>query len=118
MLPIVFGVDKFADVLVDWEKYLAPWIVELAPFSATTAMHVVGVVEILAGLAVALKPRYGAWLVVAWLAAIVVTLVTSAGYYDIALRDLGLLLGALTLARLSSVYDPAGIALHTGASRG
>lgn len=116
VLPIVFGADKFANILVEWEQYLAPWIVDLAPFGATTAMHVVGVVEILAGLAVAVKPRYGAWLVVAWLAAIIVTLLTYSGYYDIALRDVGLLLGALTLARLATRFDPAGLALHAGAS--
>jgi uncharacterized membrane protein YphA (DoxX/SURF4 family) len=117
VLPIVFGADKFANVLVDWQQYLAPWIVDLAPVSATTAMHVVGVVEIVAGVAVAVKPRYGAWLVAAWLAAIIVTLVTSAGFYDIALRDVGLLFGALTLARLSTRFDPAGLTRHTAASR-
>ncbi len=116
VLPILFGADKFADLLVDWERYLAPWIVDLAPFSATTTMYVVGVVEILAGLAVAVKPRYGAWLVAVWLGAIIVTLLTSGGFYDVALRDLGLLLGALTLARLSTRFDPA-VALRTGASR-
>lgn len=117
VLAIVFGVDKFANVLVDWQQYLAPWIIDLAPFSATTAMYVVGVVEIIAGLAVAVKPRYGAWLVAGWLAAIIVTLLTYSGYYDIALRDFGLLLAALTLARLSTRFDPAGLALHAGTSK-
>jgi len=116
-LPILFGADKFANFLVDWEQYLAPWIVDLAPVSATTTMYAVGVVEILAGLAVAVKPRYGAWLVVVWLGVIIVTLLTSSGHYDVALRDLGLLLGALTLARLSTRFDPAGLALRAGASR-
>lgn len=109
VLPIVFGADKFANVLVNWEQYLAPWIADLAPFSATTAMHVVGVVEIVAGLAVALKPRYGAWIVAAWLAGIVVSLLTYSGYYDVALRDVGLLLAALTLARLAARFDPPGL---------
>lgn len=106
--PILFGLDKFANVLVDWEGYLAPWINEIIPGSASTAMHLVGIVEILAGIAVALKPRYGAYVVTAWLAGIIVDLLTYSGYYDVALRDFGLMLGALTLARLASIYDPPG----------
>jgi uncharacterized membrane protein YphA (DoxX/SURF4 family) len=104
--PILFGLDKFANVLVDWPQYLAPWVNDIAPGSAQSFMYVVGVVEIVAGLAVALKPRYGAYLVAGWLAGIIVNLLTLSGYYDIALRDFGLLLGALTLGRLASVYDP------------
>ena len=107
--PIAFGLDKFFGVLVDWEVYLAPWINDIVPGSASTAMHLVGVVEILAGIAVALKPRYGAYLVAAWLGGIIVNLLTYSGYYDIALRDFGLMLGALTLARLASKYDPPGL---------
>ncbi|TRW45673.1 hypothetical protein [Georgenia yuyongxinii] len=107
VLPIVFGVDKFTNVLTNWEAYLAPWIVDLLPFSAGTAMLVVGVVEILAGVLVALRPRYGAYVVALWLAGIILNLVTSGDYYDVALRDFGLLLAALTLGRLASVYDPA-----------
>jgi uncharacterized membrane protein YphA (DoxX/SURF4 family) len=107
--PILFGLDKFFGVLVDWESYLAPWIDEILPGSAATAMHIVGVVEIAAGVAVALKPRYGAYLVAAWLGCIVVNLLTYSGYYDIALRDFGLLVGALSLARLASRYDPPGL---------
>ena len=104
--PILFGADKFANVLVDWERYLAPWIRELSPLSATHTMYVVGVIEILAGIAVAIKPRYAAYVVAAWLAGIIVNLLSYSGYYDIALRDFGLMLAALTLARLASVYDP------------
>jgi hypothetical protein len=74
-------------------------------------MYVVGVVEILAGLAVAIKPRYGAYLVAAWLGGIIVNLLTYSGYYDVALRDFGLMLGALTLARLAAQFDPPGISL-------
>lgn len=107
--PIVFGLDKFFNVLVDWEVYLAPWINDIVPGDAATAMHVVGAIEIVAGFAVALKPRYGAYLVAAWLAGIVINLLTYSGYYDIALRDFGLMLGALTLARLASKYDPPGL---------
>lgn len=110
--PIVFGLDKFFNVLVDWEIYLAPWINDIVPGSASTAMHLVGVVEIAAGLAVALKPRYGAYLVAAWLGGIIVDLLTYSGYYDIALRDFGLMLGALTLARLASRYDPPGLSVR------
>jgi hypothetical protein len=103
--PILFGVDKFANVLVDWEIYLAPWIADLSPFSATDTMYVVGVVEILAGLTVAVRPRFGAYLVAAWLGGIIINLLTYSDYYDIALRDFGLMLGALTLARLAGKYD-------------
>src|ERR1043165_5119798 len=99
--PIVFGVDKFFNILVDWEKYLAPWINRLVPGTASDLMYLVGVVEVAAGIAVAVKPRYGAYLVAAWLAGIVVNLLTYSGYYDIALRDFGLMLAALTLARLA-----------------
>ena len=69
-------------------------------------MYFVGATEILAGVMVALKPRYGAYVVAGWLAGIVINLLTASGYYDIALRDFGLMLAALTLARLASVYDP------------
>jgi uncharacterized membrane protein YphA (DoxX/SURF4 family) len=106
--PILFGLDKFFGVMVDWEQYLAPWIDDIVPGSASTAMHLVGVVEIAAGVLVALKPRYGAYVVAAWLAGIILNLLTYSGYYDIALRDFGLLLGAFTLARLASIYDPPG----------
>ncbi|HET7574811.1 MAG TPA: DoxX family membrane protein [Solirubrobacterales bacterium] len=107
--PILFGLDKFFDVMVDWEQYLAPWINDIVPGSASTAMHLVGVVEIAAGLLVALKPRYGAYVVAAWLAGIIVNLLTLSGYYDVALRDFGLLVSALALGRLASRYDPPGL---------
>ena len=106
--PILFGLDKFLNVMVDWEIYLAPWINDIVPGSAATAMYIVGVVEIVAGLLVFVKPRYGAYIVAAWLAGIIINLLTYSGYYDIALRDFGLLLGALTLGRLASKYDPPG----------
>ena len=103
--PIVFGLDKFLNWLVDWEIYLAPEINDLVPGNAHQAMLAVGVIEIIAGLAVAVRPRFGGYLVAAWLAGIIVNLLLQADFYDIALRDLGLLLAALTLARLASVYD-------------
>src|SRR5680860_762002 len=99
--PILFGLDKFTNLLVDWDRYLAPWINDLVPGTGTQAMYVVGVVEILAGLAVAIAPRFGGWLVAAWLAGIIVNLLTLSGYYDVALRDFGLLVAAVALARLA-----------------
>ncbi|MFF7442887.1 hypothetical protein [Streptomyces sp. NPDC008122] len=102
--PILFGLDKFANLLVDWPTYLAPWIDDIVPGSAQAAMYAVGVIEIVAGIAVALAPRFGGWLVAGWLAGIIVNLLTVPGYYDIALRDLGLLLGAVALARLAQKY--------------
>jgi hypothetical protein len=99
--PIVFGIDKFANVLVDWSIYLAPWVNDIVPGSADEFMYFVGVVEIAAGLLVALKPSFGGLIVAAWLAGIIVNLLTFSGYYDVALRDFGLLLGALSLARLA-----------------
>ena len=107
--PIAFGLDKFFNVLVDWTQYLAPWINDILPGNAHDAMHLVGVVEIAAGLLVAVKPRYGAPLVAGWLAGIILNLLTLAGYYDVALRDFGLMLGALTLSRLAFTYDPPGL---------
>jgi hypothetical protein len=105
--PIAFGVDKFINAMVDWPTYLAPWIDDLAPGTAQQFMYFVGATEILAGIIVALKPRYGAYVVAGWLAGIIVNLLIHSGFYDIALRDFGLMLGALTLARLASVYDAA-----------
>ena len=103
--PILFGLDKFAGVLVDWDGYLAPWINDIVPGSAADAMYAVGVVEIAAGVLVATAPRFGAPLVAAWLGGIIVNLLTYSGYYDIALRDFGLLVGALALWRLSVEYE-------------
>ncbi len=107
--PILFGLDKFAEVLTDdWPRYLATEFNDLIPGNAADAMHIVGVVEIAAGLVVLLTPRFGGLLVAGWLAGIIVSLLLVGGYGDIALRDFGLLLGALTLARLASAYaDPA-----------
>ena len=102
--PILFGLDKFANLLVDWPGYLAPWIDGIVPGSAQAAMYAVGVIEIVAGVVVALVPRFGGWLVAGWLAGIIVDLLTIPGYYDIALRDFGLLLGAVALARLAVRY--------------
>jgi hypothetical protein len=102
VLPIVFGLDKFAGVLTDWTQYLAPRVDDLVPGTAAQAMLAVGVVEIAAGLLVAVAPRIGSWVVAAWLAGIIGNLLLLGDFYDVALRDLGLLLGALTLGRLAT----------------
>ena len=101
--PVLFGVDKFFNWSVEWPRYLAPWVNDIVPGSAQQFMHAVGVVEIVAGLAVAVIPRIGAPLVSAWLFGIVVNLLMNdpPAYYDIALRDFGLLLGSLALTRLA-----------------
>ena len=108
--PIVFGLDKFFNLLTDWEAYLAPWINDLVPGSAHAAMLLVGVVEIVAGVVVAVRPRFGGYLVAAWLTGIIVDLVSQGRYYDIALRDFGLLVAALALARLAA--SPAASPAH------
>jgi hypothetical protein len=103
--PILFGIDKFANVLTsDWTRYLATEFNDVIPGTAADAMHAVGVIEIAAGLVVAFSPRFGAYLVAAWLGGIIFNLLLVGGYGDIALRDFGLLLAALTLARLASAF--------------
>jgi uncharacterized membrane protein YphA (DoxX/SURF4 family) len=105
--PILFGLDKFAEVLTDdWTRYLATEFNDLIPGSAADAMHIVGVVEIVAGIVVAVTPRFGGILVAAWLGGIIVSLLLVGGYADIALRDFGLLVGALALSRLASAHAP------------
>lgn len=106
-LPLWMGIDKFLNALTDWPGYLAPWIVDLLPMSAQTAMYIVGAIEIIAGIAIALKPRYASFVVALWLAGIIVNLLTYSGFYDVALRDFGLLVAALALACLAAQYDPA-----------
>ncbi|MGH2607578.1 MAG: hypothetical protein ACRDHF_00695 [Tepidiformaceae bacterium] len=105
--PIAFGLDKFFDVLVNWDRYLAPGLNDVIPGTANQAMYAVGVTEIVAGLLVALRPRVGAYVVAAWLGAIIVNLLIIPDFYDIALRDFGLMLAALTLARLATLSTPA-----------
>ena len=100
--PILFGLDKFLGLLADWEQYLAPWVDGVVPGTAHQAMLAVGVVEVAAGVLVAVAPRLGGYVVALWLAGIIVNLVTLGAYYDVALRDFGLLVGALALARLAT----------------
>ena len=100
--PILFGLDKFAGLLTDWNQYLAPWIDDLVPGTTHQAMLIVGVIEVVAGILVAVRPDIGGYVVAAWLLGIIVNLVTLGDFYDIALRDFGLLVGALALARLAA----------------
>jgi uncharacterized membrane protein YphA (DoxX/SURF4 family) len=107
--PILFGVDKFFNWTVHWPDYLAGWVNNIVPGSGQDLMYVIGVIEIAAGLLVAFAPRIGAFVVAGWLAGIVLNLLTKnpPEYYDIALRDFGLMLGALTLGRLALAVVPA-----------
>jgi hypothetical protein len=100
--PIAFGLDKFLGLLTDWDQYLAPWINDLVPGTAHEAMLLVGVVEVGAGILVLLQPRLGGYVVALWLGGIILDLVTLGDFYDVALRDFGLLVGALALARLAT----------------
>jgi uncharacterized membrane protein YphA (DoxX/SURF4 family) len=105
--PILFGLDKFFNWTVDWPQYLAPWINDIIPGSGQDLMYVVGVIEIVAGLTVLVAPRIGGFLVAAWLGGIVINLLTNnpPQYYDIALRDFGLFLAALSLGRLALSFE-------------
>jgi len=103
--PILFGIDKFLGWLTDWGAYLAPGINDLVPGNAHQVMLVVGVIEIVAGLVVAVRPRFGGYLVAAWLGGIIVDLLLLGDVYDVALRDFGLMIGALALARLAAAFD-------------
>jgi hypothetical protein len=104
--PIVAGTDKFFHYLVNWDQYLAPVVNQILGGNGHIFMLVVGVIEIAAGIGVAVKPRIFAYVVAAWLAGIVINLLLARNFYDIALRDVGLALGALALARLSHQFDP------------
>jgi uncharacterized membrane protein YphA (DoxX/SURF4 family) len=110
--PILFGLDKFFNFTVEWTVYLAPWINDLMPGTAQQFMYVVGVIEIAAGLLVLFSPRWGSLVVAAWLAAIIVNLMTAnpPEFYDIALRDFGLFIGAITLNRLATAFGVTTVA--------
>lgn len=103
--PALSGADKFLNLLTNWEAYLSPTFARLSPFGAHATMLVVGVVEIVAALIVAVRPRIGAYVVAAWLAGIILNLLLIGHGYDIAFRDFGLALGAIALGRLSEVHD-------------
>ena len=99
--PILAGADKFLNLLTNWEQYLSPTITSLLPFEAGTFLAIVGVIEIAAGILVAMRPRLGGMIVAAWLVAIIINLLMIPGYFDVALRDLGLAIGAFAMARLA-----------------
>ena len=108
--PVLAGIDKFFDILTEWDKYLAPQLAHLSPLSVHGTMMVIGVIEMAAALVVAVKPKIGGWIVAAWLLGIIVDLALLGGAWDIALRDLGLLLGAVALARLAVAHEHHDIA--------
>ena len=103
--PIVAGLDKFFNLLVNWEQYLPPFVINLVGGYGHELMLVVGVIEIIAGLGVFFKPKVFAYVVSAWLLLIVANLLMIPGYFDVAVRDFGLALAALALARLSGKFD-------------
>ena len=103
VVPVVAGLDKFTDLLVNWDMYLHPGIASMLPFSAHAFMQIVGVIEIIAGVLVFAKPSIGGWVVMAWLICIAVTLLASGNYLDVAVRDIVMSIGAMSLARLSKV---------------
>jgi uncharacterized membrane protein len=105
--PILAGLDKFTHLLVNWDQYLPGVVANASPIQPHTLMLVVGVIEIVAGIGVWLKPRIFAYIVAAWLVVIIINLLLIPGYFDIALRDFGLFLAALALARLSQEYSRA-----------
>jgi hypothetical protein len=104
VLPILAGLDKFLHWMASWEMYLSSAAEKVLPISAPTFMRIVGVIEIAAGVLVAVAPRIGAWVVAAWLAAITVNLILPPGFYDIALRDFGLMIGAIALGLIARKY--------------
>ena len=106
--PVIAGLDKFTELLTNWDAYLAPVFARMLGGASHGFMLVVGVVEVAAGLLVAVRPRIGAYVVAAWLAGIIFNLLLSGQYFDVALRDFGLCLGALALGRLAQVYDQRG----------
>ena len=101
LVPVVAGIDKFTDLLVDWDMYLNPQVAAMLPFSAHVFMQIVGVIEIVAGLIVLAKPSIGGWIVMAWLICIALQLIAMGKYFDVAVRDLTISIGAMSLARLS-----------------
>ena len=101
LVPIIAGLDKFTNLLTDWKNYIAPSVNNALPFSASTFMAIVGVIEIIAGIIVLLRPRLGGFIVMAWLIGIALNLLISGHYYDVAVRDLVMAIGAFSLAKLS-----------------
>jgi uncharacterized membrane protein YphA (DoxX/SURF4 family) len=115
VVPILSGLDKFLNLLVDWPKYLAPWVNDLLPGTAQEFMYVVGAIEIVAGIVVLISPKWGSLLVAAWLAGIIVNLLTldPPRYYDIAARDFALMLAAIALNRLATAFGATKVVEET-----
>lgn len=113
LVPIVAGLDKFTNLLIDWKIYLSPSLTSMIPFSAGTFMAIVGVIEIVAGILVLTRPRIGAFVVMGWLIAIALTLILSGQYLDVAVRDLVMAIGAYSLAKLSAVLVQEKMAVKT-----
>ncbi len=107
IVPIIAGIDQFTDKLVNWDMYLAPLATRILPLPAHTIMMIAGGAKIIAGVIVAFAPRIGGWIVAIWLWSIIINLLVAAGFYDNALRDFGLSLGAVALARLGTGFHPA-----------
>ena len=103
LVPIVAGLDKFTDILVNWDTYLHPGIAHMLPFTAHTFMEIVGVIEIIAGVIVLIRPVIGGYIVMAWLWCIAIQLIASGKFFDIAVRDIVMGIGAMSLARLSKI---------------
>jgi hypothetical protein len=114
--PVIAGADKFLHLLTNWDQYLAPALGRMSPLGTHGTMLAVGVIEIVAGLVVALKPRIGAYVVAAWLAGIIFDLLLLGSFFDVALRDFGLLLGAVALGRLSAAYDSGPLFARTSSA--
>ena len=107
IIPIVAGLDKFTNLLTRWENYLSPSIAGVLPFSTTTFMYIVGIIEIIAGVLVLWRPRLGGYVVMGWLIAIALTLIIGGHYFDVAVRDLAMAIGAFSLAKLSGAVNPS-----------
>jgi uncharacterized membrane protein YphA (DoxX/SURF4 family) len=106
IVPIVAGLDKFTNLLTNWSDYLSSNISSALPFAPATFMKVVGIIEIIAGLIVLVRPLIGAYIVMAWLVCIALQLIIGGHYFDVAVRDLVMAIGAYTLAQLSRVEEP------------
>ena len=105
IVPIVAGLDKFTNLLTQWENYIHPGITDMIPFAPHTFMMIVGVIEIIAGIIVLAKPAIGGYIVAAWLTLIALTLLASGNYLDVAVRDLAMAIGAFSLARIAKIVS-------------
>lgn len=116
LVPIVAGLDKFTNLLTNWQDYLSPFVANMLPFGAGTFMMIVGIIEIVAGILVLVRPHIGAYVVMAWLILIALNLIVSGHYFDVAVRDLVMAIGAFGLAQLSGAE--AGYKVRSGSLAG